>query len=234
MSAWKWLLLAGVLAVFWIAERSLFWPFLLLSGGWAAVVVVRGRREVPPTPPLAAEAAGLLGGVRRGRGGWGVALAGGRVRIGQGTIPGQISGDLPLLTLSASVGRRVPFCFAIRPAQPPAPWVSLVENSPIPGTVFEYSLGPVTVDDGLVAAANHPGLLSDWLRGGALGTLHALGETRVPRLQGLLFNGRRLTSLWVWSAPPPASVLRLAALRTLLLAGELDALVTSVDFHQPL
>ena len=235
MPAWKWFLVIVVLSIFWVAERSLFPIFLVATAIFVVVEHVRRRRAVVPQRPVAAEAARLLRGARRNRqGGWNVPMAGGHVRVGQGTLPGQVAGDEPFLTLSVPLGRRVPFCFAIRPAAAPLRWVHLVENTPIPGARFEFRLKPVAVGGGLEAASNHSALLEDWLHGETLATVRALGEAEAPALQGLHFDGRRLVSLWVWRGTPPEPILRLAAMRTLLLAGELDTLLVDVRFNQPI
>ena len=235
MPAWKWFLVFLVLAVFWVAEPSLFPIFLVASAVFITGEHIRRHRTREPPRPVAAEAAQLLHGARRNRqGGWNVPVAGAHVRIGQGTLPGQVAADEPFLTLSVPLRRRVPFGFAIRPAAPPVRWVHLVENTPIPGARFEYQLRPVPLDGGMEAAANHPELLGDWLQGETLETLRALGGAGALALQGLHFDGHRLQSLWVWRDPPPEAVLRLAALRTLLLAGELDTLLADVRFNQPI
>lgn len=235
MPAWKWFLIFLVLAIFWVAEPSLFPVFLVASAVFVIADHVRRRRTVVPTRPVAAEAARLLSGARRNRqGGWNVPMAGGHVRVGQGELPEQVSGEETFLTLSVPLGRRAPFCFAVRPEKPPVKWVHLVENTPIPGARFEYRLQPVAVDGAFEAASNHPALLEDWLQGETLGTVRSLGDTEAPALQGLHFDGRRLVSLWVWRGAPPEAVLRLAAMRTLLLAGELDQLLEDVQFNQPI
>ena len=225
-----------VLAIFWVVERSLFPVFLVVSVVWVVAEHVRGRRAGPPVPrAIAAEAARLLHGARRTRrGAWIVPMAGGEVRLGQGDLPGQIAGDAIFLTLSVPLGRRIPFCFAVRPEHPPVRWMHMVENTPIPGVDFEYRLRAVPVGERLEAASNHPDLLGDWLHGETLRTVLVLGEAPVPGFQGLLFDGQRLVSLWTWTSPPLEPVLRLAAMRTLLLAGELDTLLSEVQFNQPL
>ena len=235
MPAWKWFLVIMVLSLFWFLERSLFPVFLVASVIFIIAEHVRGRRAAAPIRAVAAEAAQRLKGARRNRqGGWSVPMAGGHVRVGQGALSGQVRGDEPFLTLSVPLNRRVPFAFAIRPEDPPVRWVHLVENTPIPGARFEYQLRPVPLDGGMEAAANHPELLGDWLQGETLETLRALGGAGALALQGLHFDGHRLQSLWVWRDPPPEAVLRLAALRTLLLAGELDTLLADVRFNQPI
>jgi len=235
MPAWKWFLVFLVLAIFWVAEPSLFPVFLVASAVFIIAEHVRKRRAAPAQRPVAAEAARLLKGARRNRqGGWNVPMAGGHVRVGQGMLPEQVSKEETFLTLSAHLPRRNPFCFAIRPAQPPVRWVHLVENTPIPGARFEYRLQPVTVGGGREAASNHPALLEDWLHGETLQTIRSLGEAADLPLQGLHFDGHRLVSLWAWRAPPPEAILRLAAMRTLLLAGELDTLLEDVKFNQPI
>ena len=225
-----------VLAIFWVAERSLFPVFLVVSVMWVVAEHVRRRRAVPSAPPaIAAEAARLLQSTRRTRrGAWIVPMAGGEVRVGQGSLPGQIAGDATFLTLSVPIGRRIPFCFAIRPEHPPVRWMHMVENTPISGVDFEYQLRAVPVAERVEAASNHPKLLGDWLHGETLRTVLVLGEAPTPGFQGLLFDGQRLVSLWTWTGPPPGAVLRLAAMRTLLLAGELDTLLSEVQFNQPL
>jgi hypothetical protein len=243
MPAWKWFLVSLVLAIFWIAEPSLFPVFLVATAVFVIAEHIRRRRAAPPPRPVAAEAAGLLKGARRNRqGGWNVPMAGGHVRVGQGQLPEQVSKEETFLTLSVPLGRRTPFGFAIRPDRPPVRWVHLVENTPIPGARFEYQLKPVAVGGGLEAASNHPALLEDWLHGETLQTLRSLGEAsflasgEAPSLalQGVHFDGRRLVSLWAWRGPPPEAILRLAAMRTLLLAGELDTLLEDVKFNQPI
>jgi len=235
MPAWKWFLVSFVLGVFWFLERSLFPVFLVASVVFVVAEHVRRRRTAAPPRAVAAQAAGLLKGAQRNRrGGWNVPMAGGLVRIGQAELPGQVAGGGPFLTLSVPLGSGVPFCFAVRPAEAPVQWVHLVENTPIPGARFEYRLRPVSMAGSLEAASNHPKLLGDWLHGETLGTVRALGEAGDPALQGLHFDGRRLVSLWVWREPPPEACLRLAAMRTLLLAGELDTLLEEVQFNQPI
>ncbi|MFH1530412.1 MAG: hypothetical protein ABIK09_06715 [Pseudomonadota bacterium] len=235
MPTWKWFLVLLVLAIFWVAEPSLFPVFLVVSAVFVIVEHIRRRRHREPTRPVAVEAARLLKGTRRDRqGAWVVPMAGGHVHVGQGGLLGQVAGEEIFLTLSAPVGRRVPFCFAIRPTKPPVRWVHLVENTPIPGVRFEFQLRSIPVGSDLEAASNHPALLGDWLQGDTLRTLRVLGEAGTPALQGLHFDGRRLVSLWVWRDPPPEAILRLAAMRTLLLAGELDTLLDDVQFSQPI
>jgi len=225
-----------VLAIFWIVERSLFPVFLVVSAVWVVAEHVRRGRAGPPVPrAIAAEAARLLNGTRRTRGGaWIVPMAGGEVRVGQGDLAGQVAGEATFLTFSVPLGRRIPFCFAIRPEHPPVRWMHMVENTPISGVDFEYQLRAVPVGDRLEAASNHPDLLRDWLHGETLRTVLVLGEAPSPGFQGLLFDGQRFVSLWTWTGPPPGPVLRLAAMRTLLLAGELDTLLSEVQFNQPL
>ena len=235
MPAWKWFLVFLVLAIFWVAEPSLFPVFLVASLVFVIAEHIRRHRTRTPVRPVAAEAARLLNGARRNRqGGWNVPMAGGHVRIGQEELSGQVAGEEIFLTLSVPLGGRIPFCFAIRPSSPPVRWVHLVENTPIPGARFEFQLSPVPMGGDLEAASNHPALLGDWLHGETLQTIRSLGEAEVPALQGLHFDGRRLVSLWAWRDPPPGAVLRLAAMRTLLLAGELDNLLEDVQFNQPI
>ena len=235
MSAWKWFLVLLVLAILWVAEPSLFPVFFVASLVFIIADHIRRRRTPAPQATVAAEAARLLNGARRNRqGGWNVPMAGSHVRIGQGGLPGQVAGDEIFLTISVPLGRKIPFCFAIRPPTPPVRWVHLVENTPIPGARFEFQLSPVPVAGALEAASNHPALLGDWLHGEVLGTIRSLVETEALALQGLHFDGRRLVTLWVWRGQTPGAVLRLAAMRTLLLSGELDQLTEGVQFNQPI
>jgi hypothetical protein len=235
MPAWKWFLVILVLSIFWVAEPDLFPVFLVATVVFVIAEHVRRRRTPRTVRPVAAEAARLLHGARRNRqGGWSVPMAGGHVRVGQAELPEQISGEETFLTLAVPLRRRIPFCFALRPAKAPVRWVHLVENTPIPGARFEYRLRPVAVGDAFEAASNHPALLEDWLHGETLETVRALGAADAPVLQGLHFDGRRLVSLWAWRVVPPEALLRLAAMRTLLLSGELDQLLEGVQFNQPI
>ncbi len=141
--------------------------------------------------------------------------------------------QVELLVLTTSLPEEVPFCFMLRTREQVVKEATLVENSRIPRTPFEYELSCVDAGVNLEAAANLPDLLGEALDPGLRSDLEKASKRPIS-LQQLHFNGSHLVSQLYVTRDATALDLSLVADLHVRFHLTLEALVANVSFKAPL
>lgn len=138
-----------------------------------------------------------------------------------------------LLVLSTAFSTQVPFCFVVRTREQVVREATLVENSRIPGTPFEYELARLDVGTVLEAASNLTDLMTEVL-GQTLKDDLERASKRAISLQQVHFNGTHLVSQLYVAREATALDMTLAADLHVRFHLTLEALLENVSFKAPL